>query len=51
MEKFNSTWCLTNVGVLAAAAGSCLLVSWWPDIIVGEIIAALFLNSASGILC
>jgi Co/Zn/Cd efflux system component len=36
--------------VLLAAAGSYLLASRWPDIIVGGIIASLFLGSALNVL-
>jgi Co/Zn/Cd efflux system component len=35
---------------LLAAGGSYWLVSRWPDIIVGCIIASLFLGSAVGVL-
>jgi cation diffusion facilitator family transporter len=54
--NMSSTWLcsrndlIANVGVLLAAAGSYLLVSRWPDIIVGSIIAGLFLSSALGVL-
>jgi len=41
---------VANVGVLLAAAGSFLLASRWPDIIVGGIIASLFLSSALNVL-
>jgi Co/Zn/Cd efflux system component len=41
---------VANVGVLLAAAGSYLLASRWPDIIVGGIIASLFLGSALNVL-
>jgi cation diffusion facilitator family transporter len=50
--NMRSTWLcsrndlIANVGVLLAAAGSYLLVSRWPDIIVGVLIASIFLNSA-----
>jgi hypothetical protein len=50
--NMSSTWlCSTNdlianVGVLLAAGGSYLLVLRWPDIIVGGMIASLFLSSA-----
>jgi len=37
---------LANCGVLVAAGGVALLNSAWPDIIVGLVIAALFLRSA-----
>jgi len=40
----------TNVGVLIAAAGAYALESRWPDILIGSIIAALFLGSAFGVL-
>jgi cation diffusion facilitator family transporter len=54
--NMSSTWLcsrndlIANVGVLLAAAGSYLLVSRWPDIVVGVVIASLFLGSALGIL-
>jgi cation diffusion facilitator family transporter len=54
--NMSSTWLcsrndlIANAGVLLAAAGSYLLVSRWPDIIVGSIIAGLFLSSALGVL-
>ena len=47
-----STWLcsrndlIANVGVLAAAGGSYMLTSRWPDIMVGVVIAGLFLGSA-----
>jgi cation diffusion facilitator family transporter len=41
---------LSNVGVLAAAGLVALLDSPWPDIVIGAIIAALFLRSASGVI-
>lgn len=37
---------ISNVGVLFAAAAVALTASPWPDIIVGGLIAALFLKSA-----
>lgn len=37
---------ISNVGVLIAAAAVAVTASPWPDIIVGAIIAALFLKSA-----
>ena len=52
----SSTWLcsrndlIANVGVLLAAAGSYLLVSRWPDIVVGVVIASLFLSSALRVL-
>ena len=54
--NMSSTWIcsrndlVANVGVLLAASGAYLLTSRWPDIIVGGIIAGLFLNSASNVL-
>jgi Co/Zn/Cd efflux system component len=41
---------LANFGVLVAAAGVALLRSPWPDIIVGLLIAVLFLRSAVRVL-
>lgn len=41
---------IANVGVLLAAAGVAVLESKWPDIIVGAVIAGLFLQSASRVL-
>lgn len=37
---------VANVGVLAAGAGVALTGSMWPDLVVGAIIAVLFLRSA-----
>lgn len=54
--NMSSTWLcsrndlIANVGVLVAAGGSYLLVSRWPDIVVGGIIASLFLGSAFRVL-
>ena len=54
--NMSSTWMcsrndvIANVGVLFAAATSALLVSKWPDILVGVAIALLFLRSAFGVL-
>lgn len=54
--NMSSTWLcsrndlIANVGVLIAAGSSYLLVSRWPDIIVGAMIAALFLKSSVGVL-
>ena len=54
--NMSSTWLcsrndlIANVGVLLAAGGSYLLLSGWPDIIVGGIIASLFLGSALNVL-
>jgi len=41
---------IANTAVLLAAAASFLLVSRWPDIVVGSLIAGLFLHSAFGVL-
>ena len=41
---------IANGGVLLAAAGSYLLNSRWPDILVGAVIALLFLRSAVHVL-
>ena len=54
--NMSSTWLcsrndlIANVGVLLAAGGSYLLASRWPDLIVGGIIATLFLGSALSVL-
>lgn len=54
--NMSSTWLcsrndlIANVGVLMAAAASFLLVSRWPDILVGSLIAVLFLHSAIDVL-
>lgn len=54
--NMSSTWLcsrndlIANVGVLLAAGGSYVLVSRWPDIVVGGIIASLFLSSAFSVL-
>ena len=54
--NMSSTWLcsrndlIANVGVLLAAGGSYLLASRWPDILVGSIIAGLFLASALKVL-
>ena len=51
-----STWLcsrndlIANIGVLMAAAGSYVLMSRWPDILVGVVIASLFLSSALQVL-
>jgi Co/Zn/Cd efflux system component len=39
-----------NVAVIVAAAGVWLTGSWWPDVLVGFALAALFLRSAVGVL-
>jgi Co/Zn/Cd efflux system component len=52
----SSTWLcsrndlIANVGVLLAAGATYVLTSRWPDIVVGCIIAALFLRSAFSVL-
>jgi Co/Zn/Cd efflux system component len=52
----SSTWLcsrndlLANIGVLLAAAGSYLFISRWPDILIGCLIASLFLSSAVNVL-
>lgn len=54
--NMSSTWLcsrndlIANVGVLAAAAGGYFMVSRWPDILVGLLIAALFLGSSLSVL-
>jgi len=54
--NMSSTWLcsrndlIANVGVLLAAGGSYWFVSRWPDIIVGGIIASLFVSSSVGVL-
>jgi len=54
--NMSSTWLcsrndlIANAGVLLAAASSYLLASRWPDIIVGVVIASLFLSSALKVL-
>ncbi len=54
--NMSSTWLcsrndlIANVSVLLAAAGSSLLASRLPDIVVGSLIASLFLSSAFSIL-
>jgi Co/Zn/Cd efflux system component len=54
--NMSSTWLcsrndlIANLGVLMAAGSSYLLVSGWPDIIVGVVIAGLFLSSAYSVL-
>lgn len=50
--NMQSTWLcsrndvIANIAVLLAAAGVWLLNSMWPDVVVGSIIAILFLQSA-----
>jgi len=41
---------IANLGVLAAAGGVALLGSPWPDIVVGSVIAVMFLRSAVRVL-
>jgi cation diffusion facilitator family transporter len=54
--NMSSTWLcsrndlVANVGVLLAAAASYLLLSRWPDILLGSLIAGLFLHSAIDVL-
>lgn len=54
--NMSSTWLcsrndlIANVGVLLAAGSSYTLGSRWPDIIVGTLIAGVFLSSALGVL-
>ena len=54
--NMRSTWLcsrndlVANVGVLLAAAAAYLLASRWPDILVGSLIAGLFLHSAVDVL-
>ncbi len=54
--NMRSTWLCSrndlfaNLGVLLAAGGGQLLDSRWPDIIVGALIAGLFLDSAVKVL-
>jgi cation diffusion facilitator family transporter len=54
--NMSSTWLcsrndvIANVGVLVAAVAAYVLASRWPDIIVGCIIAGLFLRSSFDVL-
>jgi cation diffusion facilitator family transporter len=54
--NMRSTWLcsrndlIANGGVLLAAVGSYLLVSRWPDIVVGVLIASVFLHSAWSVI-
>lgn len=41
---------VANVGVLIAAGAVAVFESRWPDIVVGAIVAMLFLSSAFGVL-
>ncbi|MBS0324920.1 MAG: hypothetical protein JSS46_00060 [Proteobacteria bacterium] len=51
-----STWLcsrndvIANLGVLAAAGAGSMLASRWPDIVVGVVIAGVFLRSAAAVL-
>jgi len=42
---------IANVGVLLAAVGVWLTGAAWPDLLVGVLVAAVFLRSAWSILC
>ena len=54
--NMSSTWLcsrndlIANVGVLLAAGASYFLASQWPDIVVGVVIAGLFVASAANVL-
>lgn len=54
--NMSSTWLcsrndlIANAGVLAAAGGSYMLASRWPDILIGVLIAGLFLGSAFSVI-
>jgi cation diffusion facilitator family transporter len=54
--NMSSTWLCSrndlfaNAGVLVAAGSSYLVASRWPDIIVGLIIAGLFLRSSAAVI-
>jgi cation diffusion facilitator family transporter len=54
--NMRSTWLcsrndvMANAGVLIAAAGSTILMSRWPDLLMGVAIASLFLSSALHVL-
>ena len=54
--NMRSTWLcsrndlVANVGVLLAAGGSYVLASRWPDLVIGAIIAGLFLASSLSVL-
>lgn len=41
---------ISNVGVLLAAGAVALTASAWPDVVVGTIIALLFLRSSFGVI-
>jgi Co/Zn/Cd efflux system component len=50
--NMRSTWLcsrndvIANAGVLVAAAGRYVLMSSWPDMVIGTLIASVFLRSA-----
>ena len=54
--NMSSTWLcsrndlIANLGVLSAALATYLMASRWPDVIVGVLIAALFLKSAISVI-
>jgi cation diffusion facilitator family transporter len=54
--NMSSTWVcsrndlIANVGVLSAAGATYLTASRWPDIVIGCLIAVVFLNSAVRVL-
>lgn len=54
--NMSSTWVcsrnnlIANGGVLLAAAGNAVWMSRWPDILVGGVIATLFLRAAATVL-
>ena len=54
--NMSSTWLcsrydlIANVGVLFAGLLTYILASRWPDIIVGVLIASLFLKSATHVI-
>lgn len=54
--NMSSTWLcsrndlIANIGVLIAALFSYLLVSRWPDIMIGVLIAGIFLKSAVAVI-
>ena len=54
--NMRSTWVcsrndvIANSGVLLAAAGVVLTGTAWPDILIGLLIAGLFLSSAGGVI-
>jgi cation diffusion facilitator family transporter len=54
--NMRSTWLcsrndlVANVGVLLAAGGSYVLASRWPDLVIGAIIAGLFLATSLSVL-